>query len=111
MCKKWNLEVFLHADFVTPRQGQGQWEWYKMVEVNGAQTYGSYEKIWSTVGVQYPTLKFFPRKAAHQTDTTRYIDPYDMWIKICYLIAKHTLVYILPSHFKQALSPMNSLHM
>ena len=30
---------FASADYVTPRQGQGQWKCYKMVEVNS--TYNS----------------------------------------------------------------------
>ena len=29
-----------------PRQGEGQWKWYKMVEVNGAYKHGRYEIIW-----------------------------------------------------------------
>ena len=32
--------------FCDPWQGQGQWTWYKMVEVNGAYKHGRYEKIW-----------------------------------------------------------------
>ena len=45
MCaRKWSQEVFLSADLVTPRTGQSQWKWYKMVEVNGACKHGRYEK-------------------------------------------------------------------
>ena len=43
---KWSQKVLLHADLVTPRQGQGQWKWYQMVEVNGAYKHGRYEKVW-----------------------------------------------------------------
>ena len=32
--------------FVTPRQGQGQWKWCKMVEVNCANKHGRYEETW-----------------------------------------------------------------
>ena len=38
---------FALADFVTPSQGQGQWNWYETVEVNRAYKYGKYEKFWS----------------------------------------------------------------
>ena len=32
-----------------PRKGQGQWKWYKMVEVSGAYKNGRYEKSGVTV--------------------------------------------------------------
>ena len=37
-------EVLLCDDLVIPNQGQGQWKWYKMVEVKGTYKYGRYEK-------------------------------------------------------------------
>ena len=43
--RKWSPDVLLCADLVTPSQGQGQWKWYNIVEVNGAYQHGSYEKI------------------------------------------------------------------
>ena len=33
--------VLLSTDL---RQGQGQWRWYEMIEVNGAYKHGRYEK-------------------------------------------------------------------
>ena len=30
---------------MTPSQGQGQWKWYKMVEVSDTYKHGRYEKI------------------------------------------------------------------
>ena len=33
-------EVLLCAGFVAPNQGQDHWQWYKMVEVNGAYKHG-----------------------------------------------------------------------
>ena len=44
--KKWGLEVLPCTDFVTPSQGQGQWKWYKMEEINGAYKHGKCEQIW-----------------------------------------------------------------
>ena len=41
-----NEAVLLCTELVTPRQGQGLWKWYKMVDVNGAYKKGRYEKIW-----------------------------------------------------------------
>ena len=35
----------LFADLVTLSQGQRQWKWYKMVEVNGACKHGRYDEI------------------------------------------------------------------
>ena len=47
MCgRKWNQQVLLRADLMTPRQGQGPWKWYKMVEVNDDYTHGIYENTW-----------------------------------------------------------------
>ena len=37
---------FAFSDLVSPRKVQGQWKWYKMVEVNGAYKHGLYEKNW-----------------------------------------------------------------
>ena len=31
---------------MTPSQSQGQWKWYKMVEVNDIYKHGKYENIW-----------------------------------------------------------------
>ena len=44
--RKLSQKILLCTDLVTPRQGQGQWKWYKMVEVNGAYKQGRYENIW-----------------------------------------------------------------
>ena len=37
-------KVLLCADIVTPSLGQAHWQWYKMVEVNGAYKHGRYER-------------------------------------------------------------------
>ena len=44
--KKQCQEVLLCTDLVTPRQSQGQWNWYQMVQVIGAYKRGGYGKIW-----------------------------------------------------------------
>ena len=44
--RKWSQEVLFCAYLVTPRLGQGQWKWYKMVEVSGAYMHGRNENNW-----------------------------------------------------------------
>ena len=44
--RKWSQYVLLCADLVTPKQGQGQQKWYKIVEVNGPYMHGRNEQIW-----------------------------------------------------------------
>ena len=44
--RKWSQELLLCADFVIPRQGQGLWQWYKMVEVNGTYMNERSEPFW-----------------------------------------------------------------
>ena len=43
--EKWSQKVLLCADLVTPRQRQGQWKWYKKVDVNGAYRYSRHDKF------------------------------------------------------------------
>ena len=43
--RKWSQQALLCAEPETPRQGQGHWQWYKMVEVNGAYEFGRCEEI------------------------------------------------------------------
>ena len=37
---------FALADLVTHNKGEGQWKWYKSIDVNGAYKQGRCEKIW-----------------------------------------------------------------
>ena len=37
--------VLLYAGLVTPRQGQGQWKWFKMVEINKSTTMVDMKKM------------------------------------------------------------------
>ena len=63
VCQKMKPTGLLCADLVTPRQDQGQWKWYKMVEDNDAYKHGMKE-FGGTVCMQCPMLKFLPCKIA-----------------------------------------------
>ena len=43
--RKWSQVVLLCADLVSPNLSQGQWKWYKVVEVNDAYKYGRYNTL------------------------------------------------------------------
>ena len=66
----------LYADLVTPSQGQGQWKWYKMEEVNGAYKHGRYEEIWLNSLRVMSNVKLFATQdgwLARQTQLITYI--------------------------------------
>ena len=84
----WSQEVLLSADLVTPRQGQGQWKWYNMVEVIGVHKHGRYEQICVeqfACNVQCFLPQKMPAWTAVQPNTNYYIDLYlydtFIWIK------------------------------
>ena len=64
---------------VTPKQGKGQWKWYKMIEVNGAYKHGRYEKRWLKSLCAMSNVKVFATQdnpPADPTNTTHYTDPH-----------------------------------
>ena len=70
----------LCADSVTPRQGQGQWKWYKMLEVNGAYKHDRYEKIWLRILSVMANIKVFVTQdgqPASWLNATHNTYPYD----------------------------------
>ena len=73
-CKK--NEVLLYANLVTPRQGQGQSKWSKMVEVNGAYELGRYEQICHSSLHEMSNVKVLATQDG-QMNTTHYTDPYN----------------------------------
>ena len=67
--RKWSQKILLYADFVTPRQGQGQWKWYKTVEINGAYKHGRHkENLFEKSVCNFQPLMFFSHKMASQHD-------------------------------------------
>ena len=66
----------LCTDPVTLRQGQGQWKWYKMVDVDGAYKHGNNENIWlNSLRAMSNISLCHIRQPASQMNMTHYIDP------------------------------------
>ena len=74
VCEKMKQRGLLQDDVVTC-QGQGQWKWYKMIEVNGSYTHGRYEKNGLKSLRVMSNITFLP----HKKNTTHYT--HKPWIK------------------------------
>ena len=77
--RKWSQQISLRADHVTPRQGEGQWKWYKMIEVNGAYKHGWYEQIWlNSICEMLKILPFTTDGRSNEHDSLHKLDPW-LW--------------------------------
>ena len=79
VCEKMKPRGFVLRWPSDPRQGQGQWKWCKMVEVNGAYKHGRYVKNWLKSLRGLSNFKVFATQDGRtdgQTNTTHYMVPY-----------------------------------
>ena len=73
--RKWIQEA-LHCSDLETRQDQGQWKWYKMVEVNGSYKHGQAEKNWFKSLHLMSSVKLFPHKMDCRMKAIHYIYQY-----------------------------------
>ena len=73
--RKWSGEVLLCVHLMAPSQGQDQWKWYKMEEVNCAYRHGRYKKNWLKSWCAMSNVKVFATQNGW-TNTTNSTDLY-----------------------------------